>query len=168
MADSKDVELTDIVRQSTLKDASEAKEHLDKVLNKLLGSPESLAKLEDEFSDECREARNALRALEKAKKPETRRLIERELRKSWCEKNTSSTPYDWFLFIFLFIVLHSLTGGIFTMGILLALETQKDDGVLWTWFAIELFGASILVYGILQANKARKQREAMEADDSEV
>ena len=54
------------------------------------------------------------------------------------------------------------------MGILLALETQKDDGVLWTWFAIELFGASILVYGILQANKARKQREAMEADDSEV
>ena len=113
MADSKDIELTDINRQDTLKDANEAQENLDKVLNRLLGSPESLAKLEDEFSDECREARNALRALEKAKKPETRRLIEKEKRKSWCEKNTSSTPYDWFLFVSLFIVLHSLTGGIF-------------------------------------------------------
>ena len=101
MADSKDIELTDINRQETLKDANEAQQNLDKVLNRLLGSPKSLAKLEDEFSDECREARNALRALEKAKKPETRRLIEKEKRKSWCEKNTSSTPTDWFLFVFL-------------------------------------------------------------------
>ena len=168
MADSKDVELTDIVRQSTLKDASEAKEHLDKVLNKLLGSPESLAKLEDEFSDECREARTALRAWEKSKKPETRRLIEKEKRKSWCEKNTSSTPVDWALFFLLFVALHALTGGIFAGGLFAFLATQIDDGVLWVWFSIELCGAFLLVYGIVQANKARKLREAMEANDSEV
>ena len=168
MADSKDVELTDISRQGTLQDAAEAKQNLDKILNKLLGSPESLAKLEDEFSDECREARNALRAYEKSKKPETRRLIEKERRKSWCEKNTSSTPMDWFLFVFLFVVLHALTGGLFTGGVFAFLATRIDDGALWVWFSIELCGASLLVYGIVQANKARKLREAMEANASEV
>ena len=44
MADSKDIELTDINRQDTLKDANEAQQNLDKVLNRLLGSPRKFGK----------------------------------------------------------------------------------------------------------------------------
>ena len=72
-----------------------------------------MEKLKDEFSDECREARAAQRALQKAQRPETRRLIEKEKRKSACEKQTSSTPLDWFFFLVMGVCLHAVTGAIY-------------------------------------------------------
>ena len=166
MAESKDVELTEVQRSVTLKEAGEAKREMQAVLNRLMGSPATLEKLKDEFSDECREARAAQRALQKAERPETRRLIEKEKRKSACEKQTSSTPLDWFFFLVMGVCLHAVTAGLFAGGLGLFMETRDDDGTLWVWFSLELFFASLLVYGIIQANKARKLRE--ENKDKEV
>lgn len=162
MAESKDVELTEVQRTETLQEAGEAKRQMKAVLNRLMGSPDTLEKLKDEFSDECREARTAQRALKKTQQPETRRLIEKENRKSACEKSTNSTPLDWFLFMVMGVCLHAITAGLFSGGLALFLETRDDGATLWVWFCLEGFFASLLVYGIVQANKARKLREAAE------
>ena len=167
MSDVKDVELTevnDVKRGETLLEANEAKREMEAVLNRLMGDSNSLKKLEDEFSDECREARTALRALQKAQRPETRRLIEKEKRKSACEKQTASTPFDWAMFAVMGLCLHGITAGLFSLGLALFNDTRNDDATLWVWFALEGFFATLLVFGIIQANKARKAREAAELE----
>ena len=49
MAESKDVELTEVQRTETLQEAGEAKRQMKAVLNRLMGSPDTLEKLKDEF-----------------------------------------------------------------------------------------------------------------------
>ena len=167
MSDVKDVELTEVnevKRGETLLEATEAKRAMEAVLNRLMGDSNSLKKLEDEFSMECREARTALRALKKAQRPETRRLIEKEKRKSACEKQTSSTPFDWAMFAVMGLCLHGITAILFSIGLALFNDTRNDDATLWVWFALEGFFATLLVFGIIQANKARKAREAAELE----
>ena len=167
MSDVKDVELTEVnevKRGETLLEASEAKREMEAVLNRLMGDSNSLKKLEDEFSMECREARTALRALKKAQRPETRRLIEKEKRRSACEKQTSSTPFDWAMFAVMGLCLHGITAILFSIGLALFTDTRNDDATLWVWFVLEGFFATLLIYGIVQANKARKAREAEELE----
>ena len=167
MSDVKDVELTEVYevkRGETLLEATEAKREMETVLNRLMGDSNSLKKLEDEFSMECREARTALRALQKAQKPETRRLIEKEKRKSACEKQTASTPFDWGMFALMGLILHGITACLFSIGLFAFIDTRDDDGTLWVWFVLEGFFATLLIFGIIQANKARKAREAAELE----
>ena len=167
MSDVKDVELTEVnevKRGETLLEATDAKREMEAVLNRLMGDSNSLKKLEDEFSMECREARTALRALKKAQRPETRRLIEKEKRKSACEKQTASTPFDWAMFAVMGLCLHGITAILFSIGLALFNDTRNDDATLWVWFVLEGFFATLLIYGIVQANKARKAREAEELE----
>ena len=167
MSDVKDVELTEVnevKRGETLLEATEAKREMETVLNRLMGDSNSLKKLEDEFSMECREARTALRALKKAQRPETRRLIEKEKRRSACEKQTASTPFDWAMFALMGLILHGITAILFSFGLLTFIGSRDDDTTLWVWFVLEGFFATLLIYGIVQANKARKAREAADLE----
>ena len=167
MSDVKDVELTEVYevkRGETLLEATEAKREMETVLNRLMGDSNSLKKLEDEFSMECREARTALRALQKAQRPETRRLIEKEKRRSACEKQTASTPFDWAMFALMGLILHGITASLFSFGLLTFIGSRDDDATLWVWFVLEGFFATLLIYGIVQANKARKAREAADLE----
>ena len=145
------------------KSADETKAFKEKLLSDINADEKRIAALANEFGDEARKLRNANRAHENAKKPETIRRLAQEARKSKCEKVTDSTPLDWAYFLLFGLSLHSITAVLFVIGLTTVLATADTDGILWTWFALEVTFALLMVRGILRANKARAEREAAKA-----
>ena len=143
--------------------ADETKVVADKLFAEINADEKRVAALANEFSEDARKMRNAKRAFENAKKPETIRRLAQEARKSKCEKMTDSTPLDWGYFVLFGLVLHAITAVLFIIGLVTVLATADTDGILWAWFALELTFALLMVKGILNANKARAAREAAQA-----
>ena len=145
------------------KDPEAIKAAKEKLIADINADEKRIAALADEFGDEARNLRVANRKYLNSKKPETIRQLAQEARKSKCEQLTDSTPSDWALFALFGLVLHSITISLFVIGVTTVLATADTDGILWTWFALEVTFALIMVKGIINANKARAEREAAAA-----
>ena len=170
MAASKevDVEMTErTLDKKALADSQAADQALKDMIAKYMKGADTQKDMGNEFSEVARNLRNANRRCITAAKPETRRALIKEQRKSQCEKLTNSTPQDWGLFFVYFIGLHGITAALFVVGLLLVRATAHDDGILWTWFGLEAFFACLLIYGIKVA-MAKKLADQAAAKAAEI
>ena len=172
MAASKEVEVEMTERtldKRALADSQAADKALKDMIAKYMEKPDTQKDMGNEFSEVARNLRNANRQCITAAKPETRRALLKEQRKSQCEKLTNSTPQDWALFFVYFIGLHGITAALFIIGLVLVRATAHDDGILWTWFVLEAFFACLLVYGIKVAmDKKTTDQAAAKAAEIEA